>query len=351
MINKVYYALETGAFTDSSTQGLRIASFDFPKPEVKTTYIDVPGRNGLIDLSESLTGGPVYSNITGSITFIVLKGSGFDLKSFVNTYHGRIMRLYTDEDTTHYYVGRATVTARTLKLGSLQTFTLTVNAEPFLWDMTESSQSFSIKTGSTSIFTQVATANMAAGYPKVVTKKITIQFEQSYPPTLRGYADYTFPVDDSKLYVLACNISSSAVLNNTNYSITTGNGTVYGTELIKPKAGDTTATVRFYTSTDGYDVVFDNICLIELQEVQRSAALGVSAPYILSNRAGRLYVFQSKDSSAPVEYPVSANTPCYVPDINVRRQDSGGQTGIYIGLGLASSNGTADMKYRGGVLA
>lgn len=351
MINKVYYALGTGAFTDSYAQGLRVSNFDFPKPAVKTTYVNVPGRNGLIDLSESLTGLPVYENINGTITFIVLKGASFDLQSFVNTYHGRIMRIYTDEDTTHYYIGRATVTAQTLKYGRLQTFTLSMNAEPFLWSTTETTQSFTVKTGATSIFTQTATANMASGFPSVATKNITIKFQQTTPPSSQGSATYTFAVDDTKLYVLACTISASVTLSNTGYSITTGNGTVYGTQLIKPKSGDTTATVKFYTGTSGYNVAFNNICLIELQEVQRdTVANGVSSPYVVATKACQLYVFVNNNAVEPIPYTLAANTACYVPDVNVLK-DSGGQTGIYMGMGLASSSGTATLNYRRGVLA
>ena len=60
MINKVYYALdETGAtFEDAFAQGLRIAEFNFPKPAVKTVTVDVPGRDGLVDLTDALTGYP-----------------------------------------------------------------------------------------------------------------------------------------------------------------------------------------------------------------------------------------------------------------------------------------------------
>ena len=350
MINKVYYALETGAFTDAYAQGLRIATFNFPKPAVKTTTVNVPGRDGLIDLSESLTGRPTYENINGSVTFIVLKGASFNLNTFVNTYHGRIMRLYTDEDTSRYYIGRATVTAKTLRLGKLQTFTLSMSAEPFLWAMTETSQSFSVKTGATSVFTQTATNHMATGYPTVATKKITIKFQQTTPPSSEGSATYSFAVDDSKLYILVCKISSTVDLFNTNYKVTTGNGTVTGAQLIKPKSGDTTATVKFYTATDGYDVVFDNICLIELKEVTRETVNGISSPYITSTRACNLYVFVNNNTVTPLVYTLSANTPCYTPDIEVLKQN-GTQTGIYIGLGLASSAGTANLYYRKGVLA
>ena len=42
----------------------------FNPPSVKTQYIDIPGANGQIDLTESLTGYPVYKNREGSWNFM-----------------------------------------------------------------------------------------------------------------------------------------------------------------------------------------------------------------------------------------------------------------------------------------
>ena len=44
----------------------------FAPPKPKTTYIDIPGGNGTLDLSESLTGYPIYENRTGSFKFRVM---------------------------------------------------------------------------------------------------------------------------------------------------------------------------------------------------------------------------------------------------------------------------------------
>lgn len=44
--------------------------FNPPAQKVKT--LDIPGGDGVIDLSQALTGYPVYQNRTGSIEFIVM---------------------------------------------------------------------------------------------------------------------------------------------------------------------------------------------------------------------------------------------------------------------------------------
>ena len=46
----------------------------FHPPAQKVKTIDVPGGDGVIDLSRALTGYPVYQNRTGSFEFIVPNG-------------------------------------------------------------------------------------------------------------------------------------------------------------------------------------------------------------------------------------------------------------------------------------
>ena len=48
----------------------------FNPPTQKTVYVDVPGGNGALDLSEALSGYPVYNNRTGSFEFVVLNEHG-----------------------------------------------------------------------------------------------------------------------------------------------------------------------------------------------------------------------------------------------------------------------------------
>ena len=46
----------------------------FNPPTPKTKYQDIPGANGKLDLSEALTGYPVYDNRIGSFEFYVMNG-------------------------------------------------------------------------------------------------------------------------------------------------------------------------------------------------------------------------------------------------------------------------------------
>lgn len=41
-------------------------------PPVRTKYVDIPGMDGQLDLTEALTGGPLYGNRTGSWSFVIV---------------------------------------------------------------------------------------------------------------------------------------------------------------------------------------------------------------------------------------------------------------------------------------
>lgn len=81
--------------------------FDPPAPKEK--YLDIPGGDGAIDLSESLTGYPVYQNRTGSLEFIVMNDywQWQEAYSAICDYlHGQSMRAVMEDDPAYYYEGR-----------------------------------------------------------------------------------------------------------------------------------------------------------------------------------------------------------------------------------------------------
>lgn len=84
----------------------------FNPPSLKRKILDIPGADGSIDLSESLTGYPVYENREGSLEFIVMNG----YKEWYQTYsdimdylHGRTMRAILEDDKEYFYEGRFTI--------------------------------------------------------------------------------------------------------------------------------------------------------------------------------------------------------------------------------------------------
>ena len=84
--------------------------FNPPKP--KTTYIDVPGADGQLDMTESIAGEVTYGCREGSLEFIVdnWHREWHELYSDIMCYlHGRTMRAVLEDDPSYYYEGRFTV--------------------------------------------------------------------------------------------------------------------------------------------------------------------------------------------------------------------------------------------------
>lgn len=98
------------------------------KAEVKEQYIDIPGTNGGLDLTESLTGFPLYNMIEGSFEFRILNDRKMpqlddngdligekeiswevlnrDIRSFLN---GQKAFMMFEDDPSWFYEGRFTV--------------------------------------------------------------------------------------------------------------------------------------------------------------------------------------------------------------------------------------------------
>lgn len=77
----------------------------------KTNYINIPGADGSIDLTEAL-GDVKYNDRTGSLVFSVLPSDDFEEKkseisNFLNGKH--FDRITFDKDPDFYYIGRCSV--------------------------------------------------------------------------------------------------------------------------------------------------------------------------------------------------------------------------------------------------
>lgn len=78
-------------------------------PTVKDNYIEIPGSNDSIDLTEALTGYPLYNMREGSQEFLVLN----DYENWISIHdklirylHGRSKIMILEDDISHYYIGR-----------------------------------------------------------------------------------------------------------------------------------------------------------------------------------------------------------------------------------------------------
>lgn len=93
--------------------GLYMTSIpEISPPEVKTNYIEIPGRDGELDLTEVVTKKAMYKNRTLSFEFTIVdkRSTWSDTYSKITNYlHGKTMSVVLDEDAGYYYVGRLQV--------------------------------------------------------------------------------------------------------------------------------------------------------------------------------------------------------------------------------------------------
>lgn len=83
----------------------------FVPPAQKTTYIDLPGADGSLDVSDTLTGYPLFEDREGSLNFYVL--NDHDHYNWATTYsdimsylHGKQLHAILEDDPDWYYDGR-----------------------------------------------------------------------------------------------------------------------------------------------------------------------------------------------------------------------------------------------------
>lgn len=124
----------------------------FNPPTPKTKTIDIPGGDGVIDLSLALTGYPIYKNRTGSFEFIVPNGfepweaGEIEKKPWYTIYseimdylHGQSMRAILEDDPEYFYEGRFTVNSwKSDKDWSK--ITINYDVGPYKWDILSSTE-------------------------------------------------------------------------------------------------------------------------------------------------------------------------------------------------------------------
>lgn len=119
------------------------------EPEAQQNYIEVPGSNVMLDVSEAISGHPVFRKrkISFICAGVVPNRNNWDAKvsRLRNMYEGRIVHVTFDNDREYYWRGRLSFTSfeRDMEIGR---FTIDIpnadpykynihsNVDPWLWD-------------------------------------------------------------------------------------------------------------------------------------------------------------------------------------------------------------------------
>lgn len=113
-----------------------IDGYELDPPEPKTYTVDIPGGDGVIDLTESLTGDIVYSNRKQKFTFNAIYVDNFEkLKTDITNFlHGKEFDYKLTFDPGYTYHGRFSVESYSHTAyanGILGEINMTIDADPY----------------------------------------------------------------------------------------------------------------------------------------------------------------------------------------------------------------------------
>lgn len=88
--------------------GLIVAPYAIPMPEPQMNFVEIPGRDGTLDLSEAF-GVVRYADRIIPLTLYARAPFDTQISAFAADVHGRRMNVIFDRDPTFYYDARVTV--------------------------------------------------------------------------------------------------------------------------------------------------------------------------------------------------------------------------------------------------
>ena len=108
MLNDVIFNNEKSAYYDWN---IILTKAEIPLPTPKTSTVDIKGADGVLDLTEALTGDVQYNNRTIKLTFEMMDDTDYyDLMTTISNYlHGQKIKFTLNNDEDYYYIGRATI--------------------------------------------------------------------------------------------------------------------------------------------------------------------------------------------------------------------------------------------------
>lgn len=121
-------------------------------PKTRIVSVDMADRDGALDLSEVMRGRVSYGNRPLSFAFIcTARQSTWEaLRSEIAGFiHGKRMQIEDPDTPGQYYIGRCTLHEPSYKGEAIMFLTVTVDADPYRLDLTETTVSKSVSAGAT----------------------------------------------------------------------------------------------------------------------------------------------------------------------------------------------------------
>ena len=107
-LNNIIFNNDINCFEDWN---IVLTEINIPFPTPKISLIDIPGSDGVIDLSEVLTGDVKYNNRVCKLTFEMLDLTDYTnlMSEISNLIHGKVVTFIQTNDENYFYRGRATI--------------------------------------------------------------------------------------------------------------------------------------------------------------------------------------------------------------------------------------------------
>lgn len=188
--------------------GLILSEKVISPPAPKTSKVEVPMRDGSIDLTEALSDEIKFEDRLISLTFTVIDPIAewsVKISEIKNYLHGKRMKIIFDDDLAFYYIGRVTVNKWTSNknIGTLVVecvaepykYDLFTSAEDWEWDTFDFEQGIINETGQIAIDGSVTVSLVCRG------KRMVPVFAASAPMTmLYEGATYNLLAASQKFY-------------------------------------------------------------------------------------------------------------------------------------------------------
>jgi hypothetical protein len=126
------YDVEVDGVSLLTTYGLRLSkSTDLGEPAAKTYTVKIPGGNGVIDLTDALTGDVVYNTYTQKLVFYADLVDDMELRRrLMNRFHGKKLEYQLAIDPGYTYKGRFAVSVDKQGVSGAKV-TITVTCDPY----------------------------------------------------------------------------------------------------------------------------------------------------------------------------------------------------------------------------
>lgn len=190
--------------------GLKLLDFKIEFPQVKKKEVNIPGCNGILDLSSLLTGDVQYENRTVQYTFDTSGGIetwASMMSNIANCLHGRTQKIVHDFDRSFYYEGRVSIDT-TKSSQYISQLVINGDVDPYKYDINDGTEDwiwdeFSLSDGIIREYQDIA-VNGTGKITVIGRRKRVIPLITCSAPMTLAYGSLTvsLPAGTTKVYEL-----------------------------------------------------------------------------------------------------------------------------------------------------